>query len=711
LGGLDDVERWGLNQQFEWRGPIKPKTPIVIVTIDEDDFTELGFQWPFPRALHAEMLDNISKGHPAAIGLDLVFPEPSSLGEADDKAMGEAVARAKNVVLGAAFTEVRTILSGYVVRREEFKVPVPAIRQGAVAFAFINYSPESDGFIREASLSREFSQETQFSLTYHLYKLGVKAGIPAAPLPTDMRFLINYRGGPKTFATISYYRLVSRHAPERPGQVIEPEFDPEMFKDKIVLVGAYSPVLHDVFPTPFATSGNMPGVEIHANTLETLFQGIPLRKEPRWLTLILTLAAAPLAVWGTNRMRPLPAFGAIMGSVVGYALVTFAAFKWGRVWMDIAPVPLVLGLGYGTTVVLNFIQEQREKRRLSRYFSPSVVREVIQHKEDEQLSSARRRMTILFSDIRGFTSISEKMSPEEVVGFLREYLTVMTDVVFKHGGTVDKYIGDAIMALFNAPFDQPDHAAEAVRTGLEFQERLRPLSTKFRAKYGIDLRCGVGIHTGDAVVGTIGSEQRLEYTAIGDTINLGSRLESITKDFHVSIIISESTNQELKDKFLTRYLGEVKVKGKEIPVKIYAVAEANSRKEARVPIEATLTILEDEVSIETQIVDLSKGGVAVRNLPKLYTEGQELKLRLDLSGATKPVDLDAKVVWSKDDRVKLTLPGSSLAPILVTGRVSWTSDDKAGFAFTDITPEGQAAIEDFLKRMGKKAAKGEKPLV
>jgi adenylate cyclase len=165
------------------------------------------------------------------------------------------------------------------------------------------------------------------------------------------------------------------------------------------------------------------------------------------------------------------------------------------------------------------------------------------------------------------------MEPEEVVTFLREYLTEMTEAVFRHGGTVDKYIGDAIMALYNVPFEAADHPAQAVRTALEFQQRLEPLAERFAAKYGGSLRCGVGINTGDAVVGTIGSRQRLEYTAIGDTINLGSRLESITKDFNVPVIISEATWLEVKDLFETRYLGEVTVKGKEIPVKIYTVVE------------------------------------------------------------------------------------------------------------------------------------------
>ncbi len=251
--------------------------------------------------------------------------------------------------------------------------------------------------------------------------------------------------------------------------------------------------------------------------------------------------------------------------------------------------------------------------------------------------------------------MSEKMSPEEVVTFLREYLTVMTDAVFQHGGTVDKYIGDAIMALYNVPFDQPDHAAQAVRTALAFQERLRPLAARILSKYGTDLRYGVGIHTGDAVVGTIGSEQRLEYTAIGDTINLASHLESITKDFKVSIIISESTHAEIKDQFLTRYLGEVKAKGREIPIRIYEVAEADLRKDERVAVKAAVDIVEDNARVHATVSELSQSGLLVEHLPKEFEKGKILPLRLELFGGAQTVDVIAKVAWSREDKAGFTI--------------------------------------------------------
>jgi adenylate cyclase len=655
FGLLEGVERWSLNTQFLLRGPRPPQTPIVIVSIDEDSFDELNLPWPWPRALHAQFLDIVRQGRPAAVGLDILFAEPSSFGPEDDLALAEAVGRAGNVILAAALTEVRDALY----TKEDLNPPIHPIRVRAAGYGPTNFVPDDDASVRWAHLVHRYQGKELPHFDLQLYRVAVKSGIHARPFD-ERSFLINYRGGPKSFPTIPYYRVLTGEVP------------PEIFAGKIVLVGATSPALHDIYPTPFASRGEMPGVEIHANVLETLFQGILLRRIPRFFAWVFALAAGLLAVWVTNRLRPLHALGVVVVLAGSFAAAGFSAFVWGRLWPDLTPFPAALLLGYMASVVGNFVQEQREKRRLSRFFSPAVVREIVRHKDDVNLGITRRRMTILFSDIRGFTSMSEKMPPEEIAAFLREYLTVMTEVVFKHGGTVDKYMGDAIMALYNVPLDQPDHAQRAVRTALEFQQRLRPLASRFRAKYGSDLRCGVGINTGEAVVGTIGSEQRLEYTALGDTINLGSRLEGLTKDFEVSIIISESTYQEVRDRFLTRYLGEVKVRGKEMPVKIYEVVEADSRKEARMPVRAPVTISQGQVSVLASVSDLSPSGMSARNLLGKLPARQIVEFRVELPSAAPPIDL--------------------------RGQVAWSTEAKAGFLFCDIEPDSRATIEEFLSR-------------
>ena len=558
-GFLANNELKAVNEQFLLRGPRAPHAPVVIVTIDEDSFVELNMPWPWPRALHAKFVDIVSRGNPAAIALDVLFIEPSSRGPDDDLAFAKAIARSGKVVLAAGLGEVRD--SGWIQKLEKLQPPLPELRAGAAAWGPVNIITDRDAFVRRGRLTVDFQDREYPGFDLQIYRLAKAAGIPAAPLPRHPEFWINYAGPPDAFPRVAYSRIVSG------------EISPEVFKGQIVLVGATTQILQDVFPTPFAPFRTMPGVLIHANILDTLLAGIPIRRAPGWVDIGLAMMAGGAAGWAATVFRPLAAFLLVSGAAVVYLAGTQATFRWGRLWMDALPVPLALIVPYVGVVAKNFAQEQLEKRRLSRFFSPNVVQEIVRQKDDAGLGARRRRMTVLFSDIRGFTSMSEKMEPEEVVTFLREYLTEMTEAVFRHGGTVDKYIGDAIMALYNVPFEAADHPAQAVRTALEFQQRLEPLAERFAAKYGGSLRCGVGINTGDAVVGTIGSRQRLEYTAIGDTINLGSRLESITKDFNVHVIISEATWLEVKDLFETRYLGEVTVKGKEIPVKIYTVVE------------------------------------------------------------------------------------------------------------------------------------------
>jgi adenylate cyclase len=641
------AELKALDTQFALRGPRAPASPIVVVTIDEDSFDDLNLVWPWPRALHAKFLDIVSRGGPIAIGMDILFISPSSRGPADDRALGQAVARARNVILGAAITDVDAAGSG----KNSLNPPLFEIREGAAGIGYVNFDRDADAFVRSTALYRDF--ESEFQRRYRegfdlrLYRLAADAGLARGRLPATRDVLINFAGGPGSFPRVAYHRVIRGEVP------------PEAFAGKIVLVGATSPTLHDVFPTPFALEG-MPGVEIHAHMLETLLQGNPIRRPPAAMVPLLTVIAGAGAAWAATVLRPLAAFGVVVAASLLYLGGCHAAFLWGRWWADVMPVPLALGITYAGTVAKNFAQEQREKRRLSRFFSPSVVKEIVRHKDDTNLAAGRRRMTVLFSDIRGFTSMSEKMTPEDVVTFLREYLTVMTEAVFTHGGTVDKYIGDAIMALYNVPFEAADHAAQAVRTALAFQERLKPLAERFTARYGGTLACGVGIHTGDAVVGTIGSEQRLEYTAIGDTINLGSRLEGLTKDFNVPVIISEATYLEVRELFGTRDLGEVTVKGKAIPVKIYAVLPHQARREPRVAMEGRAAVSDGEVTVAAEIGDLSRGGVALRALAKPLDRGQIVALRLELPGQARPVTVvKAEVMWAQEDRAGLRVVDAS----------------------------------------------------
>jgi class 3 adenylate cyclase len=335
---------------------------------------------------------------------------------------------------------------------------------------------------------------------------------------------------------------------------------------------------------------------------------------------------------------------------------------------------LALGLGYAATVVDNFVREQRERRRLSQFFSPEVLRAVVRQRDEASLQTTRRLVTVLFADIRGFTSLSERLQPEEVAEMLREYLTEMTEVVFKYGGTVDKYIGDCVMALYNVPFEDPDHVMNALRTALEMQERTLAVSARWEARLGSPIRCGIGISTGEAVVGTLGSRQRLEYTAIGDTINLGSRLEALTKEQGVAIIISEFTQRALPGDVLTRELGEVTVRGRTRPVKVYGVLPADIRKHPRAVLEvsATLVLLGAGQTCLVTTRDVGEGGMALGGVPAAWTVGTRVEVRCE--GGLLP------------------------RPILAEAVVAWRRGDEAGITFTEVDPGVAPVVAEYVAR-------------
>jgi adenylate cyclase len=631
LGLLEKAELGALDRLFILRGALTPAAPIVIVSIDEDSFDELDVAWPFPRAMHAKLLATISAGKPFAVAFDVLFPEQSARGPADDAALGAAVARAGNVVLAAAITTV----SEEFYWKVDMNLPLPVIREGAAAVAPVNQVFDEDRHIRRAVLHPRFRREVVDGWDIALYKVATGRGLRAAPLPTREEMYINFRGRPGTFPYIPYHRVVN-------GDV-----RPEVFRDTIVLVGATTPILQDIFSTPFTDIQGMPGVEIRANVLDMLVRGDPVRDVSRGTIFGLIALAAFGSAWLAARLLAFRAFvivALLMVVLFGGTFLTFLLANW---WFRPVGLGFALVAGYGATVIDNYIREQRERRRLAQFFSPSVLNEIVRQRGDDALGSRRRLVSVLFSDIRGFTSLSEKVEPEQVATMLREYLTEMTAVVFRHGGTVDKYIGDCIMALYNAPLEDPEHAINAVSTGLDLIERASVVSARWEAKLGVPIRNGVGVNTGEAVVGAMGSEQRLEYTAIGDTVNLASRLEGLTKDHGVGMIISESTYAAVKGRFLTRELGAVAVKGKAAPVKIYAVLPGVRRTHRRVSFRGAATVVPVDGGPACAVVthDISEGGVAVAGLSDQLTTGAAVRISCEGAAFPKPIRADGTVVW------------------------------------------------------------------
>ena len=655
-GFLEPLENWSLDQLFELRGALEPKAPIVIVTIDESSNAELNTQWPFPRAMHGELLDRVSAGRPLAIGVDLLFDTPSSRGPKDDQALGAAVARAGNVVLAAA----ATVDDQAFYRRIDLNPPLPVIRKGATGVGPVNLINDPDGLVRRVPMSVRVGEQTLPGFDAALHRVAAHAGLAVTPLPDASDVLINFRGGPRTFPWVPYYR------------VLRGEIGPEAFRGKIVLVGPTSEILRDLVRTPFARRGGMPGVEIHANALETLVRGNPIREIPRWVGTLVAVVVALLGSALVGRLRALRALGAAVVVWGALTLGAFAGFALGDLWMRVMAGTVALVLGYGSTGLEHFVREQRDRRRLSRFFSPDVLRAVVRASEELSLGSSRRLVTVLFSDLRGFTAISEKLQPEQVAAMLHEYLTEMTEIVFEHGGTVDKYIGDSVMALYNVPFEDPAHAIKAVRTALAFQEQTLAAAARWEAKFGVSIRCGVGINTGEAVVGTLGSRQRLEYTAIGDTVNLAARLESVTKEYGAAIIISEFTYEHVKGRFVTKELGAVTVRGKSVPVKIYAVLATDIRTYPRAVLDAaaSLTNVATGVACRVWTVNISEGGLALADLPADWAIGNKIRIRIE---------------------------GGVLAtPIVADGTIVWRRGDDAGVSFTSIEAESAPTVAEYV---------------
>ena len=390
---------------------------------------------------------------------------------------------------------------------------------------------------------------------------GIQMGAELIPTSEDGQLLINYLGPPKTFPHISI------------GDILDGKIPGGTFKDKIVLVGATATGIYDLRSTPF--SPVYPGVEIHATVIDNILSQTSLTK-PNWTRIYDVLV---IILFGTLTGIALPRFNALNDAIFTLGLFVLHIFiaRWifvnHGVWLNIVYPLLVLCINYSVLTVYHYLTEERERKKIkgafSFYVSSSVVSEMLKNPEKLKLGGDKKDLSVLFSDIRGFTSISEGLTPEDLVHLLNEYLTVMTDIVFKYDGTLDKYMGDAIMAIYGAPLEMPDHPQRACRSALEMTRGLQHLNEKWIREGKKTLDIGIGINTGPMMVGNMGSEQRFDYTVMGDAVNLGSRLEGANKNYMTRILMSEYTYECVKNDFVCMELDCVKVKGKSLPVKIY----------------------------------------------------------------------------------------------------------------------------------------------
>jgi adenylate cyclase len=628
---LVNMLEWKLyDQRVRWAAdPAKARQDIVMVTIDEVSvrrFEQLVGRWPWPRLVHATVIDFLAAAGARTIVFDVLFTERDRrtgfdvegtvwTGKESDDAFAESVAKAGNVVILADATFeglVGDAKSGPVgtspfEARPDVLLPYPELAKAARLIGHNYFVVDPDGPVRRAVTFIDHKGRLMPSLSAAGWMVaasldpssakaggrGMVVGPHDIPLVTDVlpafdrtqprqtarRLLIDFRG-PAVFAdgrSTTYrqysYRDVFNAAAEQSAGAT-PSVSPALFRDKIVVIGTTAAGLHDVFAVPFASGGKMPGPQIHASVIDQLLSSRFIEPVPRAFGATLVVATA-FATALLIEFLPLrwagPSVLLLLFSVIALAFQVFTRGAW---WPLAQPVigwitAVVGGLGY------QYFVEGRDKRAVkrlfSRYLSPDVYALVLANPALAELGGKRREMTVLFSDIRGFTTMTERGQPEAIVEQLNTYFSAMVDVLFAHRGTLDKFVGDMVMALFGAPLADDEHADHAVQAALAMIAKLDELNVGWKAEGLPEIHIGVGVNSGEMIAGTIGSDQVRSYTVIGDAVNLGSRIESLNKQYGTSVLISENTVKRLKHQYDLRTLGDVVVKGKSQAVAIFEV--------------------------------------------------------------------------------------------------------------------------------------------
>lgn len=590
-GFFAKIEHLAQDSLFRLRGAQNLSNEVVIVGIDDETFNALDERYPFPREYYAKLIDNLTLAGAKLIVFDLEFTESTS--SFDDELLAQTAAKHQNVVFAGKLIET----SGRDTH-QQLLTPINPIMLHDLSWGVINLSTDVDGVMRRYSLFHDFAKQNQYTLgvtalanrrvyqedwAKHIKSSGgyLKVSDRKIPLVGDNEALINYFGPAHHFPYISFSSVIDDSTTAMPGQMgYETDdfyelMESGVFRDKIVLIGANTAELHDYFSTPFSSSIQTPGVEIHANFIEMVLQQKYLRHFDFWLYLAIQAVLSIILWFVWNRVRPL--WGAIILLIVAPAfyLVAYLQFIYASLILPIVQGILLLLALYIVALVRQYLASLKEKRFIrnafQQYMAPELVEKLLKDPSSLQYGGSLQEVTVLFSDIRGFTSYSESHKPQETVQILKEYLTAMVETVIHNDGIVDKFIGDEIMALFGTPVSLYNHALSACKTALQMRNRLAVLQDKWRNEGRETFEIGIGINTGQAVVGNLGSEQIFDYTAIGDTINLGAGLEDISKDYDTQthIIISEFTYAKVEDFVQVRFLDEVKVKGKNQAVKIY----------------------------------------------------------------------------------------------------------------------------------------------
>ncbi len=607
-GAVERLELLTLDARYELGiGRRPPGDDIVIAWIDQSSMEFLdqnGVSFPWPREIYAQVLEYLIGVGARAVVFDVLFDQRGNA--EDDRVFGEVLTASTCDVLAMKFVEYRETgrdedetrgfaargLGGApaaIVRPRErgIVLPLSELVTGAERLGFVNISPDADTVFRRYDLLRLWGPPGEAPLAHPSLALAallvsqqsetmsVQADggitLPGNPLPvaadSSGRMLLNFRGKEFTFPPVKFVNILESINLIDQGEA--PLYPPDRFKDKIVLIGIHAEGYEDAHPTPL--SDRFPGVELHATALDNLLRADALAA-PHWE---LELAAAA-AVIATAAVFALPGVVAPLLALLVLLAAGVAGALWA--WSSLVAVPLAApGLAGGASAIGAFLYrlvvEGKQKRAMHRafrsYLAPEVLREVLRHPEAVRLGGESREVTLFFTDLQGFTSLAEHAQPAELVTFLGDYFTRMCQPVLAEHGVIDKFIGDAIMAFFGAPIATSDHGCAAVRAAMRALEVSEQIAAEIAARGAPPIKTRIGIHTGTAVVGNMGSAERFDYTAIGDTVNIASRLEGANKAFGTRCLASETAWAMVGDQVLGREVGRIGVIGRTAPIRVF----------------------------------------------------------------------------------------------------------------------------------------------
>ncbi|MBN1560002.1 adenylate/guanylate cyclase domain-containing protein [candidate division KSB1 bacterium] len=592
---VESLQLKTIDSFFKLRGPVQPPdTSIVIVGIDDNSLNGLAEKWPFPGSYYGRLVKNLVKAGARAIVFDIEFFETNAREPQQDFNLSDAIKEAHNVILAG---KIIYETGKYGVEHENVLRPNAWLLESGAPWGTVNSIEDTDGFLRRYFLFLEYKGDVHYPLAIEAYKYLVQPTIPTEANRSGAEFIlgeqripkidantmmINYRGPAETtFATYSFADILDdanfELVDDSDTDVLEHHLTWGTFKDKIVFVGAVAEELYDKKFTPFYSYKGkhvkMAGVETHANALSTIMRGDFIKKIDPFIDYIILIVLVVLAALSIIYLKPLVASLLIFLEIALLRIIAYGIFLHHGLIMDVTMPLIGVLFSYVSGLVFTIVTERREKVRIRRifqhYMSPTIVNQMLDSGRLPEFGGERRDLTVLFSDIRKFSNFSEKYEPEFVVKRLSDYLTQMVDIIFKNNGTLDKFVGDEIMALFGAPYYFADHAERACFTAVEMLEKLRLLQKKMAAENSDYFDIGIGINSGNALVGNLGSKQIFDYTVIGNEINLGARLESANKIYQTQILISENTYQQAKDKIIAREIDFVRVVGINKPLRIY----------------------------------------------------------------------------------------------------------------------------------------------